>query len=471
MIVSLENSVEAVLAICGTLRAGGVIVPVNPTTKSDKLEYLIRDSEPVVVIADARAAQTISCAMEKIALKPAVVMTGRFERSRWRFASELVSFEQLREPTGDARSLNRGIDIDVAALIYTSGSTGGPKGVMLSHRNILSATTSINAYLKNTPEDVILDVLPLSFDYGLYPTVSRASGRRQSRARAFVCVSGGDAGAHGAGEGHRVADGADDCGSPVSTISHSSTCPRFGTSRTRAPCCRPRTLPSCASGCLRRDSSRCTGLTECKRVSFLDPDELDHRPTSVGKPMDNVEVFLVDAEGTRIDRGTGELFVRGSNVMQGYWRAPEDTARSLVPGLLPGERVLRTGDIFTIDDDGFMYLQHRLDEVIKSRGQKVSPREIEDVLHGAPGVVEALVVGRPDAVMGEALHGYVTIAPGAAVTERSLLLYLFETCRGLHGAPNRSRSSRSCRTTVPANCLGEGCQFGSRRDDHRSVAA
>ena len=189
VIVSLENSVEAVLAICGTLRAGGVIVPVNPTTKSDKLEYLIRDSEPVVVIADARAAQTISCAMEKIALKPAVVMTGRLERSAWRFASELVSFEQLREPTGDARSLNRGIDIDVAALIYTSGSTGGPKGAMLSHRNILfrhdfnqcvPEEHSRGRHSRRAAALVRLRVVP---------TVSRASGRRQSRARKFrLCI-------------------------------------------------------------------------------------------------------------------------------------------------------------------------------------------------------------------------------------------------------------------------------------------
>ena len=165
------------------------------------------------------------------------------------------------------------------------------------------------------------------------------------------------------------------------------------------------------------------GLTECKRVSFLSPEELDARPTSVGKPMSNVEVYLLDEEGRRTDSGVGELVVRGPNVMQGYWRADDATRKVLRPGPLPGEKVLHTGDIFRIDSDGYLYFQRRTDDVIKSRGQKVSPREIENVLHGAPGVSEAVVIGVADLLVGEALQAYVTLQPGADVTARDILLH------------------------------------------------
>ncbi len=165
------------------------------------------------------------------------------------------------------------------------------------------------------------------------------------------------------------------------------------------------------------------GLTECKRVSFLDPEDLDARPTSVGKPMSNVEVYLLDEDGHRTDCGVGELVVRGANVMQGYWRADEATDRVLRPGRFPGEKVLYTDDLFRIDADGYMYFQSRTDDVIKSRGQKVSPREIENVLHGAPGVSEAVVVGVADPLLGEAIQAYVTLQPGCEVTERDILLH------------------------------------------------
>jgi long-chain acyl-CoA synthetase len=165
------------------------------------------------------------------------------------------------------------------------------------------------------------------------------------------------------------------------------------------------------------------GLTECKRVSYLAPEDLDAHPMSVGKPMNNVDVYLLDRDGRPIVCGTGELVVRGANVMQGYWRDEEATNRVLRPGLLPGETVLHTGDLFTIDADGYMYFQSRTDDVIKSRGQKVSPHEIENVLHGAPGVCEAVVIGVPDPILGEALQAYVTLRPGAETTGREILLH------------------------------------------------
>jgi acyl-CoA synthetase (AMP-forming)/AMP-acid ligase II len=150
------------------------------------------------------------------------------------------------------------------------------------------------------------------------------------------------------------------------------------------------------------------GLTECKRVSWLPPSEIDARPDSVGIPMPNTEVYVVDDDGQWHDRdATGELVVRGSNVMCGYYRDPEATARTLREGLHPWERALYTGDLFRIDRDGYLYFLGRKDEVFKSRGERVSPREIEVVLYAIPGVTAARVSPVPDPVLGNAIRAEV----------------------------------------------------------------
>jgi acyl-CoA synthetase (AMP-forming)/AMP-acid ligase II len=166
------------------------------------------------------------------------------------------------------------------------------------------------------------------------------------------------------------------------------------------------------------------GLTECKRVTYLPPDQLDIRPMSVGRGMPNEEVWLVDENGKRLPNGsTGQLVVRGSNVMRGYWNKPEQTAERLKPGDIPGEMVLYTGDIFRTDDEGYLYFVARKDDIIKSRGEKVSPREVENVLYQIEGVVEAAVIGVPDPVLGQAVKAFLVLKPGQSLSERDVIRY------------------------------------------------
>jgi long-chain acyl-CoA synthetase len=155
------------------------------------------------------------------------------------------------------------------------------------------------------------------------------------------------------------------------------------------------------------------GLTECKRVSYLPPEELDLRPTSVGVPIPGTEAWIEDEDGREVAPGdVGELIVRGAHVMQGYWGDPEATAERLRPGRWPWERTLATGDLFRRDEDGFLYFVGRKDDIIKSRGEKVAPREVEDVLHAHDGVLQAAVVGAPDRLLGQAVHAHVAPVPG-----------------------------------------------------------
>jgi long-chain acyl-CoA synthetase len=164
------------------------------------------------------------------------------------------------------------------------------------------------------------------------------------------------------------------------------------------------------------------GLTECQRVSYLPPDEIDRKAGSVGKGMPNEEVYIVDENDRRARAGAvGELVVRGSHVMQGYWHLPEETARVLRPGRFPWERVLYSGDLFRADEDGYLYFVARKDDMIKTRGEKVSPKEVEEVLYKLHGIAEAAVVGVQDDLLGQAVKAVIVCVDGSSLSKAEVL--------------------------------------------------
>ena len=163
------------------------------------------------------------------------------------------------------------------------------------------------------------------------------------------------------------------------------------------------------------------GQTECKRTLYLPPDQLDKHPGSVGIAIPGTEVWIEDEEGHRVGPGVvGELVVRGSHVMRGYWEDPEATAERYRPGPTPGERVLYSDDLFKMDEQGYFYFVARRDDIIKSRGEKVSPKEVENVLYGIEGVVEAAVIGVPDPILGQAIKAFVVV-DGVELSEADVL--------------------------------------------------
>jgi acyl-CoA synthetase (AMP-forming)/AMP-acid ligase II len=164
------------------------------------------------------------------------------------------------------------------------------------------------------------------------------------------------------------------------------------------------------------------GLTECKRCSYLPPADLTRKPGSVGIAIPGTELWLVDEQDRRLGPGqVGELVVRGPHVMLGYWRDPDETARKLRPGPAPGERVLYTGDLCRLDDEGYLYFVARRDDVIKSRGEKVAPKEVELALQAIAGVKEAAVLGVADEILGQAVHAFVVLEVGATLSEATLI--------------------------------------------------
>jgi acyl-CoA synthetase (AMP-forming)/AMP-acid ligase II len=166
---------------------------------------------------------------------------------------------------------------------------------------------------------------------------------------------------------------------------------------------------------------RMYGLTECKRVCYLEPELIEAKPDSVGKAIPGTEVYLLDEGGKPVPPGqTGVLYVRGPHVMLGYLNQPVLSAEMLKPGRLPWERVLCTQDYFRMDAEGFLYFVGRSDDIIKTRGEKVSPIEVENCLHGMPGIREAAVVGVPDPLLGEAIRAYVAAEEGASLGEKEV---------------------------------------------------
>jgi acyl-CoA synthetase (AMP-forming)/AMP-acid ligase II len=166
------------------------------------------------------------------------------------------------------------------------------------------------------------------------------------------------------------------------------------------------------------------GLTECKRVLYLPPDQLLKRPTSVGKAIPNTEVYMVNENGERISQSgeIGELMVRGSNVMQGYWNLPEETAKVLQIGTY-GEKILQTGDLFKMDEEGYLYFVARKDDMIKTGGERVSPKEIENILYELDGVNEVVVFAIEHKFLGEAIKVSLVLEEGSELTEKEILEY------------------------------------------------
>ena len=422
--VYLDNSVEAVAAVFAVLKAGAVFMMINPTTKAEKLTYVLNNSRARALFLPGRKLATLQQSLADAEHLNCVITTGAAAREISCPGKTCVALDELlsRHRDDTAPPQKRAIDVDLAALVYTSGSTGNPKGVMLTHLNMVAAATSITTYLENTPDDVILNVLPLSFDYGLYQVLMGFKiGGSVVLERSFTYP-------------HAVMQKLVEeqaTGFPIvptiSAILLQMDLAKYDLSRLRYVTNTGAALPTEHIVRLRGllphvEIYSMYGLTECKRVSYLPPSEIDRRPGSVGRGMPNEEVYVVDEEGRRVGPGVvGELVVRGSNVMKGYWELPEETDRMLRPGPLPGEKVLYTGDLFRTDEEGYLYFVGRKDDIIKSRGEKVSPKEVENVLYGHPEVAEAAVVGVPDAVLGEAVKAILTRKSGSQLTEREIL--------------------------------------------------
>ena len=420
--IYMDNSWQNIISIYGITLSGGVFLVINPQTKADKLKYILNDCEAKILISTSALKNELSRALEEKNDLREVIITGDISGIKKFPHYKLTDFENSIQDDIQKVVFPNIIPNDLAALIYTSGSTGFPKGVMMTHQSMVFTSWSLVEYLRLSEKDRIMLILPLAFDYGLYQllmsitiggtliveqsfifTASIYKNIRKYKPTVFPGVPTVYAMMITANKENGLSF---DC---IEKITNT------------AALLPAEFIPDLKKIFPNALIFKMYGLTECKRVCFLEPELIDLKPASVGKAIPGTEVFLLSPEGNPVPSGEpGILHIRGPHVMLGYLNKKELSEEMLKEGKLPGEKILCSNDWFKMDEEGFLYFQGRNDDIIKTRGEKVSPVEIENIIYKINGIKEVAVLGVPDAIMGESILVYVTLHDNVELTEKEI---------------------------------------------------
>jgi long-chain acyl-CoA synthetase len=398
--IMMPNVAQFPVLYFGVLRAGGVVVPMNPLLKAREIEHYLGDSQARLVLAWTTAAGEAACAAaaDQVEVGPDTL-------------AELAAVSPSSDTAPRA-------DADTAVILYTSGTTGTPKGAELTHASLRrNAEVTATTLLGLRPGDVVMGCLPLFHTFGQTCGLNAAilSGAcltlipRFDPATALKVI-----------ERDRVTVFE---GVPTMYVAMLGAGPSVADTST---------LRVCVSGgaampvdVLRgfEEAFGTTilegyGLSETSPVATFNRLEL-RKPGSIGLPIDGVELKLVDEDGSEVAEGeVGEIAIRGHNVMKGYWRRPDATAGAVRDGWL------HTGDLARRDPDGFYFIVDRKKDMIIRGGFNVYPREIEEVLYEHPAVLEAAVIGIPHPTHGEEVAAAISLRPGATATPDDLRDYV-----------------------------------------------
>ncbi len=400
----LKNCPEFIPAFFGIVQAGGVVVPINNFLKPGEVGYILNDAGADVLITDA----TLAAGLPELNESRAGLKC---------FQVEDLATEASAGPAAVGVSPERQ-ESDLAVLIYTSGTTGRPKGAMLSHGNLLHNVESCRLVLETVAEDRVAVLLPMFHSFMLTVGILLP-----------LLVGGSIVLIRSLHPPRNVF---------MEVIQRQATVlpaiPQFFRSMAHAPPMPvPLPLRMCISGAaplpvqvLKEFAEKFPfpliegyGLSEASPVVTKNPLRGVRKPGSIGLPIPHVEVTIQNDAGEVLPPGEpGELCVRGGNVMMGYWRQPEETARVLRNGWL------LTGDIAYKDADGYIFITDRKKDMLLVNGINVYPREVEEAIYQFPGVKEAAVIGVPDARKGEQPLAFVSVNEGVSIEEKLLLQFV-----------------------------------------------
>jgi acyl-CoA ligase (AMP-forming) (exosortase A-associated) len=433
--IYLDPSVPQALSVFAVSQAGGVCVPISGLLFPAQVVHIANDCRIKGLLTSQAKLATLATALKEVpSLEFLVVQqsTGDPEVSG---PLAVYNFEELLQGVPPHAWHDSSIEKDLAAIIYTSGSTGKPKGVMLSHAQIMAGSTIVSTYLEITASDRLLAVLPFSFDAGFNQLMTAFhQGGTLVLMTTFVFAR----------EIVQMLRQEQITGlTGVPTLWSLLAQPNSTLHKKQFPCLRyiantGGTMPQSVLAVLRQALPTTQiflmyGLTEAFRSTYLPPEELDRRPTSIGKAIPNTEILVVNDQGQPCQPGeVGELVHRGPTVSMGYWGQPELTAGVLRPHpFLPpelgaSERVCYSGDLVKMDEAGFLYFVGRRDNMIKSAGFRISPTEVEEVLFQSDQLCQAAVIGVPDEILGQSLKAFVVPQEGANCTPEALLAFCAE---------------------------------------------
>jgi long-chain acyl-CoA synthetase len=399
--VMLPNVPEFATVYFGVLRAGGVVVPMNPLLKEREVAYYLADSGAALIVAWHGCADDASAGASRAGV--AVLVVG-------------ADFDVVLAPLTPAAGCAPRDGGDTAVILYTSGTTGQPKGAELSHANLASNAEVMAADLVRVgPEDIVFGGLPLFHSFGQTCGLNTA-------VKVGACLTLVSRFVPGAVldvlERDRVTVFE---GVPTMYVAllGEPDLDRRDLSALRVCVSGGAALPvevmhefERVFGCVILEGY---GLSETSPVASFNHPDRPRKPGSIGTPVRGVEMRVVDEFGGDVEVGeVGEIAIRGHNVMKGYWRREEATAEAIPDGWF------RTGDLARTDSDGYFFIVDRRKDLIIRGGYNVYPREIEEVLYEHPAVAEAAVVGVPDATLGEEVGAAVVVRPGATVTPQQL---------------------------------------------------
>ena len=387
VVIFLNNSIEAVLSIFATIKAGGVFVFVNPNAKPNNLAYILNNCSATALVAELHNFSLVSSILEDnhslkfSILSDAHTTSVKIDAGTIYGHVRMLDFKDILWTYSDQSLPRVNIDLDLACLIYTSNGAGELQGVMSDHSNILFATSSIIEYLANVEDDIVINMLPFSSDCGLYQLlmVIKFGGTlvlEQPFAEPATILKRieeeqvtGFSGVPSTFEKLLKID--------LSTYDLSSL----------------RYLTNTATAMQRSHISQIQemlpsvplytvyGLNENERILYLPPDQIKEHSDSMGIPIPGTEAWIEDEIGNRVSPGeTGELVVRGRHVMRGYWEDIETTSIRYRPGLYPGEWVCYTGESFRMDNDGYFYYVEGRSDGKSNQGGKVISKEIDNFL-------------------------------------------------------------------------------------------
>lgn len=409
--VYMEKRIENVAAMFGAAAAGGVFVPVNPLLKPDQVAYILADCNVRVLATTAERLAQLAPVLARCPDLRAVVVAGDAPAPA-PAALPVLAWPQAEAYANPQASRpvpapHRRIDTDVAAILYTSGSTGQPKGVVLSHRNMVAGAASVASYLGLGADDRLLAVLPLSFDYGLSQLTT--AFLRGASVVLMNYLFPKDIVAMVARERITGLAAVPPLWIALARLEWPADCTlRFVTNSGGA-------MPVTTVQALRAALPAAEiflmyGLTEAFRSTYLPPAEVARRPDSIGRAIPNAEVLVVRPDGSLCDPDEpGELVHRGALVALGYWNDPQRTAQRFrpAPGQDPAlplpELAVWSGDMVRRDADGYLYFIGRNDDLIKVSGYRISPTELEEAVYGMGNVDEAVAFGVPHPELGQAI--------------------------------------------------------------------
>lgn len=416
--VYLPKQLETVVGLFGTAAAGACFVPINPLLKPRQLAHILPHCNVRVLLTSATRLESLLSVVGACPdLHTIIVVEDEIPQTASDLPQRLLSYREFCGLSSGGRLPHRRIDTDMTAILYTSGSTGNPKGVVLSHRNMVAGARSVASYLQNTPHDRILAVLPLSFDAGLSQlTTAFAVGasvvlmdyllpRDVIRAVERYGVTG-LAAVPPLWNQLKDLEWPDAAVQSLRYVTNTGGAMPVPTTRALQ-----RTLPHTQIFLM-------YGLTESFRSTYLPPDQVNVRPESMGKAIPNAEILVINELGRECaPHEPGELVHRGALVSLGYWNDPEKTAERFKPCPVQPPEIPNTelavwsGDQVMKDEEGYLYFISRKDEMIKTSGYRVSPTEVEECAYASELVAAAAAVGLPHAALGQAILLIVT--PGA----------------------------------------------------------